>query len=37
MRVVAGIVILIMYYKNAFWSAYMLINSRGAFNNQMKL
>jgi hypothetical protein len=36
MRVVAGIIILIMYYKNAFWSAFMPINSNGAFNNQMQ-
>jgi hypothetical protein len=36
MRVIAGITILMMYYKNAFWSAYMPINSNGAFNNQMK-
>ena len=36
MRIVAGIIILIMYYKNAFWSAYMPINSNGACNNQMK-
>jgi hypothetical protein len=36
MRVIAGLTILIMYYKNVFWSAYMPINSNGAFNNQMK-
>lgn len=36
MRVIAGIIILIMYYKNAFWSAFMPINSNGAFNNQMQ-
>ena len=36
MRVAAGIIILIMYYKNAFWSAYIPINSNGAFNNQME-
>lgn len=35
MRVVAGLIILIMYYKNAFWSAFMPINSNGAFDNQM--
>jgi OPT family oligopeptide transporter len=33
MRVIAGLVIIIMYYKNAFWSAYMPINSNGAFDN----
>lgn len=36
MHVAAGIIILIMYYKNAFWSAYIPINSNGAFNNQME-
>ncbi|KAK6206034.1 hypothetical protein LQW54_007973 [Pestalotiopsis sp. IQ-011] len=36
MRVVAGILILIMYYKNAFWSAFMPINSNGAFDNHMQ-
>lgn len=35
MRVIAGIIILIMYYKNAFWSAFMPINSNGAFDNHM--
>ncbi|KAI0481607.1 oligopeptide transporter 2 [Xylaria cf. heliscus] len=35
-RVAAGIIILIMYYKNAFWSAFMPVNSNSAFNNQMK-
>lgn len=35
MRVVAGVVILIMYYRNAFWSAFMPINSNGAFDNKM--
>ena len=35
MRAVGGIIILIMYYKNAFWSAHMPINSNGAFTNQM--
>ncbi|KAB5585198.1 oligopeptide transporter 2 [Coniochaeta sp. 2T2.1] len=35
MRVIAGILILIMYYKNAFWSAFMPINSNAAFDNQM--
>ena len=33
MRLFAGIVIIIMYYTNAFWSAYMPINSNGAFDN----
>ncbi|KAL8419048.1 hypothetical protein RB594_002305 [Gaeumannomyces avenae] len=33
MRVIAGIVILILYYTNAFWSAFMPINSNGAFDN----
>jgi OPT family small oligopeptide transporter len=32
MRVVAGVVIIIMYYKNAFWAAYMPINSNGVFD-----
>lgn len=36
MRVIGGIIILIMYYKNAFWSAFMPINSNGAFDNQGK-
>lgn len=35
MRVIAGLIILIMYYKNAFWAAFMPINSNGAFDNQM--
>jgi hypothetical protein len=35
MRLLAGILILILYYKNAFWSAFMPINSNTAFNNQM--
>ena len=35
MRAVGGIIILIMYYKNACWSAFMPINSNGAFTNQM--
>jgi OPT family small oligopeptide transporter len=33
MRAIAGILILIMYYKNAFWSAYMPVNSNAAFDN----
>ncbi|KFA54222.1 hypothetical protein S40293_08147 [Stachybotrys chartarum IBT 40293] len=36
MRVIAGIVIIIMYYRNAFWSAFMPINSNGAFDNTGK-
>lgn len=36
MRVIAGIIIIIMYYKNAFWSSYMPINSNSAFNNKMQ-
>ncbi|CEJ81157.1 Putative Oligopeptide transporter 2 [[Torrubiella] hemipterigena] len=36
MRVVAGIVILIMYYSNAMWSAFLPINSNSAFNNHGK-
>ncbi|KAK7908880.1 hypothetical protein PG985_016183 [Apiospora marii] len=35
MRALSGLVILIMYYRNAFWAAYMPINSNGAFDNQM--
>ncbi|CAH0047781.1 unnamed protein product [Clonostachys solani] len=34
MRLFSGVIILIMYYKNAFWGAYMPINSNGAFDNQ---
>lgn len=33
MRVISGIIIVIMYYKNAFWSAFMPINSNGVFDN----
>lgn len=33
MRVIAGLIIMIMYYKNAFWAAFMPINSNGAFDN----
>ncbi|RBQ73080.1 hypothetical protein VDGD_06060 [Verticillium dahliae] len=33
MRVISGIIILIMYYKNAFWAAFMPINSNAAFDN----
>jgi hypothetical protein len=33
--VLAGIIILIMYYKNAAWGAFMPINSNGAFDNHM--
>ena len=36
MRVIAGIIILIMYYRNAMWSAFMPINSNAAFNNKMQ-
>jgi hypothetical protein len=36
MRAIAGIVILIMYYSNAMWAAYMPINSNGSFDNTMK-
>lgn len=36
MRAIAGLVILIMYYKNLAWAAYMPINSNGAFDNTMK-
>ncbi|KAK8090489.1 OPT-domain-containing protein [Apiospora hydei] len=35
MRALSGLIILIMYYKNAFWAAYMPINSNGAFDNKM--
>ena len=35
MRALSGIIILIMYYKNAFWGAYMPINSNAAFDNKM--
>jgi OPT family small oligopeptide transporter len=34
MRVIGGIVILIMYYSNAFWAGHMPINSNGSFNNK---
>ncbi|KAH8647651.1 oligopeptide transporter 2 [Xylariales sp. PMI_506] len=34
MRALGGIVILIMYYTNAFWASYLPINSNGAFNNK---
>lgn len=33
MRAIGGVLILIMYYKNAFWSAYMPVNSNAAFDN----
>lgn len=36
MRVVAGVIILIMYYKNTAWAAFMPINSNSAFNNKME-
>jgi len=32
MRVISGLIIIIMYYKNAFWAAYMPINSNGVFD-----
>ncbi|KXJ93663.1 oligopeptide transporter 2 [Microdochium bolleyi] len=32
MRVISGLIIIIMYYKNAFWGAYMPINSNGVFD-----
>ncbi|KAF3765425.1 hypothetical protein M406DRAFT_78222 [Cryphonectria parasitica EP155] len=35
MRVISGIVILIMYYTNVSWGAYMPINSNDAFDNTM--
>ncbi|PVH72848.1 oligopeptide transporter 2 [Cadophora sp. DSE1049] len=35
MRVIAGLVILIMYYTNMSWAAYMPINSNAAFDKQM--
>ncbi|KAI1268162.1 OPT oligopeptide transporter protein-domain-containing protein [Xylariaceae sp. FL1019] len=36
MRVLSGLIILIMYYRNAFWAAYMPINSNTAFDNTRK-
>jgi hypothetical protein len=36
MRVISGIIILIMYYTNMSWAAYMPINSNTAFDNKMK-
>lgn len=36
MRVISGIIILIMYYSNTAWAAYMPINSNTAFDNKMK-
>ncbi|CZT53105.1 related to Oligopeptide transporter 2 [Rhynchosporium secalis] len=35
MRVIAGLVILIMYYTNMAWAAYMPINSNAAFDKNM--
>ncbi|KAH6711880.1 oligopeptide transporter 2 [Leptodontidium sp. MPI-SDFR-AT-0119] len=35
MRVIAGLVILIMYYTNMSWAAYMPINSNSAFDKHM--
>jgi hypothetical protein len=34
MRAIAGVIILIMYYSNAMWAAFMPINSNTAFNNK---
>lgn len=36
MRVISGIIILIMYYKNTAFGAYMPINSNSAFTNTME-
>jgi hypothetical protein len=36
MRVISGVIILIMYYKNTAWAAYMPINSNSAFTNTME-
>lgn len=36
MRVLSGIIILIMYYRNAMWAAFMPINSNSAFDNTMQ-
>jgi hypothetical protein len=36
MRAIAGLIILIMYYTNMSWAAYMPINSNTAFNNKME-
>jgi hypothetical protein len=36
MRVISGVIILIMYYKNTSWASFMPINSNSAFDNQMK-
>jgi len=36
MRVISGLIILIMYYTNISWAAYMPINSNTAFNNKME-
>ncbi|KAH9894500.1 oligopeptide transporter 2 [Xylariomycetidae sp. FL2044] len=33
MQVISGLIILIMYYTNTSWAAYMPINSNGAFDN----
>ena len=35
MRAISGLVILIMYYSNTSWSAFLPINSNGAFDNTM--
>lgn len=36
MRAIAGVIILIMYYKNTAWAAFMPINSNSAFDNKMQ-
>jgi hypothetical protein len=36
MRVIAGIIIIIMYYTNVSWASFMPINSNSAFDNHMK-
>ncbi|KAI0475209.1 oligopeptide transporter 2 [Xylariaceae sp. FL0804] len=35
MRAIAGVVIIIMYYSNAMWTAFLPINSNGSFDNTM--
>jgi OPT family oligopeptide transporter len=37
MRAFAGVIIIIMYYSNAFWAAFMPINSNNAFDNTAKV
>lgn len=36
MRVISGIIIIILYYKNVAWAAFMPINSNTAFDNTMQ-